>query len=251
MPDMVPFEQLLLPAVVGHRGAPRRAQENTPAAFAAAAQEGATWVELDARLSADDVVVVHHDPRTSDGRAVRERPAGELAALGVHTLVDVLDGLPYGLGVDVECKNLPGEPDFHDDDEHLARAVTEVLRPRTGSRPLMTSSFNPLTVEALAAGLPDVVAGLLHLETFPLLSALEVAQEIGARVLCPHVASRIERSPVAAAHAAGCAVMVWTVDDAARAVELAAVGVDALCTNDPAGIVDALSGAASGRPAEG
>jgi glycerophosphoryl diester phosphodiesterase len=34
--------------------------------------------------------------------------------------------------------------------------------------------------------------------------------------------------------------MVWPVDDPVRAVELAAVGVDALCTNDPAELVQAL-----------
>ncbi len=244
---MEPFDERPLPAVVGHRGAPRRARGDTPAAFAAAAQEGATWVELDARLSADDVVVVHHDAVTADGRAIRERSAEQLAALDVHTLVEILDGLPLGLGVDVECKNLPGDPDFHDDEQHLAGAVVDVLRPRVRSRPLMTSSFNPLTVEALAAGLPEVVAGLLHMETLPLSSALEIAEEIGARALCPHVASHMTCVDVAAVHATGRAVMVWTVDEPARARELAAAGVDALCTNDPAGIVRALS--AERRPA--
>lgn len=236
---MEPFRSGPPPAVVGHRGAPRRARENTPESFAAAARDGATWVELDARLSADDVVVVHHDPVLADGRALRALSAAELEEAGVHRLAAVLDGLPAGLGVDVECKNLPGEPDY-DEGEPLAAAVAAVLRPAAGSRPMLTSSFNPMTVEALASALPDIVAGLLHLDTLTVASAVDLAAEMGARAVCPHVDSRIGADDVEGAHAAGMAVLVWTVDDAATARGLAAAGVDAICTNDPAAIVAAL-----------
>ena len=44
-----------------------------------------------------------------------------------------------------------------------------------------------------------------------------------------------------AAHAKGIAVNVWTVDDPARIVELAAAGVDAIITNDPAAARAALT----------
>ena len=36
-----------------------------------------------------------------------------------------------------------------------------------------------------------------------------------------------------AAHDAGCNLIAWTVDDAARMRALAAMGVDGICTNDP------------------
>jgi glycerophosphoryl diester phosphodiesterase len=225
---------------MGHRGSPLRAPENTPESFALAAAEGATWVELDARLSADGQVVVHHDAHTPDGVAVVDRSVEDLKVAGVHLLSDVLDLLPPGLGVDVECKNLPGEPDYDEHDERLARAVTDVLHPRAGSRPLMTSSFNPLTVEALAVSLPELVAGLLYVGTIAMEDVLEIARDLGARAVCPHVDLPLGADDVAAAHAAGCAVLVWTVDLPERARELAAAGVDALCTNDPAGLAVAL-----------
>ena len=38
---------LHFPKVIGHRGTPKRAQENTVAGFALAAAAGVTWVELD------------------------------------------------------------------------------------------------------------------------------------------------------------------------------------------------------------
>jgi glycerophosphoryl diester phosphodiesterase len=43
----------------------------------------------------------------------------------------------------------------------------------------------------------------------------------------------ITRSLVEAAHGEGVAVIAWTVDDPARAVALAALGVDGICSNDP------------------
>ena len=236
---MEPFSPPL-PVVVGHRGAPLRARENTPEAFALAAAEGATWVELDARRSSDGVVVVHHDPHTPDGVALVDRDAAELHTHGVHTLADVLAGLPAGLGVDVELKNLPGEPDF-DGDDGLVELVADVLGPHLETRPLCTSSFNPATVAALAARLPDVPAGLLFLPTMSLSAAADYALGAGARLLCPHeTCAGLDPEGVADVRARGLAILVWTVDGLERAAALADSGVDALCTNDPAGVVARL-----------
>ncbi|MEC7403534.1 MAG: glycerophosphodiester phosphodiesterase, partial [Actinomycetota bacterium] len=46
------------PTVIAHRGAREAAQENTLPAFRLAREFGAEWVELDARRTADGVVVV-------------------------------------------------------------------------------------------------------------------------------------------------------------------------------------------------
>ena len=74
------------PAVVGHRGAPTLAPQNTPASFLAAAEEGASWVELDVRRSADDVLVCQHDPVDAEGRPLVEQTAADLAAAHQHRL---------------------------------------------------------------------------------------------------------------------------------------------------------------------
>ena len=57
------------PLVFGHRGASAVAPENTILAFARARELGADGVELDVRRTADDVLVVHHDPHV-DGFGV-------------------------------------------------------------------------------------------------------------------------------------------------------------------------------------
>lgn len=226
------------PAVVGHRGAPRSAPENTLASFTAAGAAGAGWVELDVRRGADGLVVTH-DAYTPDGVAVIERSVAQLQALGIEALAIVLAGMPAGLGIDVEVKNLPGEPDADDTQETVER-LAPVLR-AAGARPVMTSSFNPATVSALADALPGIPAGFLTGPGLRCGAALRMALDLAAGVVCPHAdAPDLDAGFVGAAHAQGLAVLVWTVDQPELARGLAALGVDAICTNEPGALVRVL-----------
>ena len=63
---------------MAHRGASAAAPENTVEAFRLARELGADWVELDARLSADGVVVVHHDAHLADGRMLVDLTLDEM-----------------------------------------------------------------------------------------------------------------------------------------------------------------------------
>jgi glycerophosphoryl diester phosphodiesterase len=231
-----------VPVVVGHRGVRgQTVRENTPPAFAAAAAAGATWVELDARRSADGVPVVHHDGWTPAGVAVVERTAAQLATDGIFTLADVLASLPAGLGVDLEVKNLPGEPDY-DPDDGVVAPVVEVLRPQVGTRPLLVSSFNPLTVATLVSQVPEVPAGLVHFDSLSVPAAAEIAAEQGAVVVCSRLgAPNLDADGIAAVHDAGLQILVWTVNDLRRAAQLAEGGADALCTDDPGALVTMLA----------
>lgn len=227
--------------VVGHRGAPRRAPENTIAAFRAAAADGATWVELDARRGADGSVLVHHDPVLRDGRPVVGLDAAAAAAAGVTTLAQVLQSLPSALGIDIEVKNLPGEPD-HDEDQRIVEAVARDLGRYRRDRPVAVTSFNPLALEAARVVLPQVPRGLLFAGGMHLAGAADLVQELDVGLLCPHHSGDgVDAAGVAAVHEAGAQVLVWTVDDPVHARALAAAGVDAVCTNDVAAVVAALS----------
>ena len=231
------------PVIVGHRGVRRPGvAENTPEAFALAAAAGAGWVELDARRSADGVAVVFHNGCTPDGMPVVEQTAARLHAdHGICTLAHVLSQMPPGMGVNVEVKNLPGEPDY-DVDDAIVPTVVDDIEACAGDRPLLLSSFNPLTVEALRRLRPDTPTGLIHWSSLDLREAVTIALEYGAAAVVPGLgAPGLDSDGIAAAHAAGLEVMVWTVNDEATVLELAAAGVDAICTDDPARMRTALA----------
>ncbi len=226
------------PVIVGHRGAPRTAPENTVASYRAAVSQGAAWIEVDARRSHDDVVVLCHDARLSDGRAVVDLDADELAVGGVPRLDEVLEGLPAGIGVDVELKNLPGEPD-HDPALPLVALAAEVVR-ASAPRPLLLSSFDGQALSRARDLLPTVPTGFLYGGGLGAEPAASLAQELGAGVLCPPVSVPLDAEAVAAVHGLDLALLVWTVNDATTAVALAAAGVDALCTDVPGELAAAL-----------
>ncbi len=231
------------PVVVGHRGVRRpEVVENTPSAFAAAVADGAEWVELDARRSADGVAVLYHNGYTPDGIPVVARSAAELAAdHGICTLRDALECLPVSMGVNVEVKNLPGEPDY-DPTDVIVQTVAAELKASANGRPLLLSSFNPLTVQALNDACPGVPTGLITVDSFPVPAAIEAAAEFGATALIPRVgAAGLDEEGVSAAHAQGLDVMVWTVNDVDVAQRLSAAGVDAVCTDDPGAMLAALA----------
>ena len=60
---MHPFLDAPTPIVVAHRGASGEAPENTLEAFAIAVEQGCTYLETDAHVTKDGVVVAFHDHR--------------------------------------------------------------------------------------------------------------------------------------------------------------------------------------------
>jgi glycerophosphoryl diester phosphodiesterase len=73
------------PLVMGHRGSPEKAAENTIASFALALSQGAEVLETDLRFTRDDAIVLIHDPtvdRTTSGSgAVAEMTVGDIKKL--------------------------------------------------------------------------------------------------------------------------------------------------------------------------
>src|SRR5689334_22504376 len=78
------------PLIIGHRGAPVVALENTLPAFEAAIAAGADGIEFDVRLSSDGVPMIIHDDTLKRTHGVRRRVAelsgDELRGFGVPSL---------------------------------------------------------------------------------------------------------------------------------------------------------------------
>ena len=230
--------------IVGHRGVRVAGiPENSPAAFARAVATGADAVELDARRTADGSVVVSHDAVTADGLVVVESTVEQLQAAGVSTLEEVLAGLPAGLGVDLELKNLPFDPDYAED-ESLVQMVAGVIAPLGDRHPLLLTSFNPFTVAALHETFPDTPTGFITAAGVDVATALAVAREQHASfIVCELGSPGLDVEGVEAAHAAGVGVMLWAMGAVDELAAAAALGLDALCVDDPGRVKELLRAA--------
>jgi glycerophosphoryl diester phosphodiesterase len=221
------------PLVLAHRGASRAAAENTLVAFALARDAGADGVELDVRRTADDVLVVHHDPSADGFGLIARRPFADLrrARPEVPTLAESLAGCA-GLLVNVEVKCLPWEPDPDPPDRPVLRAViAEVRAHAPGS---VISSFDLDALDACRALAPELATAWLTAGQDPVAAAATAAAR-GHGWLHPDRAA-VLRDPgaaITAAHALGLRVDVWTVDDPDEIRALAGAGVDAIITNVP------------------
>lgn len=221
---------LILPRVIGHRGAAAHAPENTLASFAKAADLGCAMVEFDVRLTADGVPVVFHDD-TLDRCAGVHGAVGRLSlsrlrtvAPQVPTLAEVLELCAgCGLAVDMEIK-----PDRGMGAATAATAI-RVARDCGQAAPLL-SSFD---ADALAVSrdlAPDWPRALL-VERVPADWARRVAT-LGCCALGAH--HRALPTPlVGQLKAAGLAVLAFTVNRPGRARRLWSRGVDAVFCDAP------------------
>jgi len=213
--------------IIAHRGASARFAENTCEAFAGARTLGADWVELDVRRTADGALAVHHDAHLPDGRTIVDTTAADLPA-SVPDLVTALDACEP-LGVNVEIKNLPGDPDF-DPASGIVAKVAAVVAART--QPILVSSFHAETLDVLRDLEPSVATALLTFALHDVAQTVDDVAAAGHAALHPFDAT-VDAALVGLCHDRGLAVNVWTVDDPGRIAELAALGVDGIVTNVP------------------
>jgi glycerophosphoryl diester phosphodiesterase len=210
--------------VIAHRGASRAWPDNTLAAFAAAKALGADGVELDVRPTADGQLAVVHDAHLPDGQPVAATPFAELPP-GISSLSAALASCGETMLVNVEIKNDPAEPGFS---LGLADLVASVLDGWAG--PVIVSSFHLPTIDRLKAVQPSWRTGWLVMAPPTDWASIMEGQGHDAlhphhRAVTPHLADE--------ARDRGFELNVWTVDDAARLIELVALGVDGIVTNVP------------------
>jgi len=248
------FSQEARSLVVAHRGASAELPENTLVAFERAVACGADAVEFDVRLTADGVPVVLHDAdlvRTTDGAGpVARVTLAELKRLrvaGVHevpTLAEALETLSDRVAVDIELKNIPGEPDFTPDAEPLVDATLDVIDAVGFRGVVLLSSFNPASIARARASEPDVPTGLLTGFTTDARAALAFAASERHPWVLPFIGMLRAAADgyVDEVHAAGLRLGTWLTDDPSEALALFRAGVDAVATNDPAAVVAVRDG---------
>jgi glycerophosphoryl diester phosphodiesterase len=214
--------------VLAHRGATQNAQENTIAAFQEAGRIGADGVELDVRRTADGQLVVHHDAVLPSGDAIAALPRSALPPY-VPSLGEALDACG-DLFVDVEVKNLPIEPTYDPEGRVGVETAAAVLDLGLADR-VVLSCFDLRTIDAIRAAHPELRTGWLTLAGYDQHQALDAVARRGHPFLHPQDAG-VTAELVDAASAAGVRIVTWTVNDPARMLALAAMGVDGLITDD-------------------
>lgn len=244
------------PLVIAHRGWSAAAPENTLPAFDLALQAGADLVELDYHHTADGVPLVIHDgtlKRTTNSAALW--PEGE-QRVAQRTLAEVrpLDAgawfKPSFAGTPLptleEALTLIQKSGVTLIERKAGDAPTlaRLLRERNWVNAAVVQSFDWEYLRALHAELPGQVLGALGPRGRPdgkpltaeekILSPahLDELAAVGARVAV--WSSDLTRESVAAAHARGLKVWVYTIDDPELMRAILALGVDGIITNRPA-----------------
>jgi glycerophosphoryl diester phosphodiesterase len=230
------------PTLFAHRGGGMHAPENTLAAMKVGRAHGFLAVEFDVKLSQDSIAFLLHDDtleRTTNGHGpAREQSMALLERLFAnkgHEAAFPEEPIPrftavarylHGLGLfaNVEIKPCPGR------EADTGRLVTELAAELWRDRfvkPLL-SSFSAEALIAARAASPEVSLGVLCEK--PQDAHWQLAADLGAVSLhCDQQYADAEL--VRFAHARGLRLMVWTVNDIARADELMRMGVDGIFTD--------------------
>jgi glycerophosphoryl diester phosphodiesterase len=213
--------------LVGHRGCPAHAPENTVAAVERAV-EHVDMVEIDVQRCGSGELVVFHDEAltrltSAEGR-VRETDWETLRDLrvddsdeGIPLLSALLDAVPPRVGVNIELK-------------HAGMAEETVTELAGRRNEFVVSSFETDVLREVGEA-SDLPLAFLFAENWA--ESLATATEIGCAYVHPRYTLLLEgESRVAEAHDSGFEVNAWTVPTREAVGELCAQGVDGVIVDD-------------------
>lgn len=200
-------------------------------AFVRALEHGVDGIELDVHGTRDGVLVVHHD-RTLEvrrGEAIEEVPIAALTAAEVAAVRLVSgDEVPT---LDAVCDMVGDRAVLYVEVKapHVEAMVAAFLDRHPGVRTEIHAFDHriPVGIRAVRPGTP---IGLLS-ASYPL-DVRGVLSWSDATAFWQH-ADLIDEALVLAVHEAGARLIAWTVNSAPHARQLAAWGVDGLCTDVP------------------
>jgi glycerophosphoryl diester phosphodiesterase len=218
--------------IIAHRGASRERLENTLPAFQRALDLGADAVELDVHCTADGTVLVHHDPvlRGAAADPTRAgRPIAELTSAQAATF-RLSDGATAPTLEEV-ARLLGRQAALYCELKGAATAVRSLDILRRCGGPCAVHAFDHRQVATAAAYAPEIPRGVLEVSRH--VDPTNSPRSVGARDLWQLV-EYIDESLVRDAHAAGLRVIAWTANTSQVIEQLAAWGVDGLCTDDVA-----------------
>ncbi|UOE44664.1 glycerophosphodiester phosphodiesterase [Agromyces larvae] len=240
---------------VGHRGDRAQAPENTLPSLELAL-DGLEFVETDVQLTRDDVPVLFHDVElsrvTGDPHRVDELTFAQLSRLDAGrrydaafegTRIPTLDAFLAALAERDDARALIELKAAWTPDE--VRIVADLLERRGVEGRVVLQSFSIETLDSIAEVAP-------HLPRIMLIRELPadprpIAERFGLIGFGTTVAS-VTAAPEALdrAHAAGIAVLCYTLNSEKKWSEVAALGVDGIITDRPSDLDAWLAATAPG-----
>jgi glycerophosphoryl diester phosphodiesterase len=218
------------PLVVGHRGAAALARENSLEAIEAALRLGVDLVELDVVARPDGRLAVSHDTHASE------------AAASLDEVLELLAASPAGLLLDLKAPGIEAD-------------AAAALRRHAMVERTLACSLSTAALRRCAEAEPQLARSLsypddrLRLAQRPALEPIVRGALATLRATMPLRAPRWARTHrvdaltlqwllvtprlVERCHAAGVAVLAWTLQSREAANRLSSMGVDAMIADDP------------------
>ncbi len=204
--------------LLGHRGARRAAPENTFLAFELALEHGCDGFEFDVRKTSDAQAIICHDAD------IQRVPVADNSYLNLAKLnpgpkprlEDVVRRYAGRAFLDIELK----VPQLDD-------CVTTILEQAPPQRGCCVSSFLPEVIESLHRAEPGIKLGFICDDQ----RRLDAWRKLPVDYVIPQY-SMADEKLVGELHAAGKQVFVWTVNQEKEMRRMAALGVDAIISDD-------------------
>lgn len=161
------------PAIIAHRGAAAYLPENTLEAFELAISQGADFLECDLRFTADDEIVIIHDPTirrvTSQRGVVSELTLAQIKQISggrplsrqILTLKELVTKVKGRVGIAVELK----DPKFQY--PRYSKRLTELLIASSVVEQTVAISFSSLRLRQIRAVCPSIRTGIITYNLMP------------------------------------------------------------------------------------
>jgi glycerophosphoryl diester phosphodiesterase len=262
-----------------HQGGAREAPSSTLFAIRRAVEHGATAIELDVHATADRRVVVCHDPtleRTTersgeirhctlaelqecdnsywfienedavagypdDAYRLRGRAPGD-HDFGIATLEEILEQFP-GVIFNLDIKRTAPEV------EPYEQLVADLLLEHERHDDVIVASFSDSATDAFSRCAPGIPTSAGMLATTEFFRGLHAGEEVPDSIR-RHAALQVpaffgsvtvvDEQFVEAAHSAGLAVHVWTIDEQPEMERLLDLGVDGIISDLPSVLSETL-----------
>ncbi len=191
--------------IIGHRGAPKDARENTIESFRKALISGADMIEFDVRRTKDNVLIAYHD-QMIQGHFVKELTFGGISqraknlGFDIPTVEEVLKWARGKIRLDVELK-----------EEGYEKESVELLHNYLDGDQFVISSFNDALLSVIKERHPEIRTGLIlrrGIPSFP----IKRWKKAKADFLAAHV-KLLRTGFLERAQRSHLPVFAWTVND--------------------------------------